>query len=166
MKRSRGHLRLKPFVRRGHESMQNTSVAGPLRELRENGSLRTVLEEAGSRTDWLFLGRGTSFYRAEAAAASWTLLTGQPARPLPASELLFLPELALSRSAGLQAVIISRSGRTSEALRSANLLSHKYRVPTLGVTCATASPQEIVRKYKAERYWGKGGRKKRKKWSE
>jgi glucosamine--fructose-6-phosphate aminotransferase (isomerizing) len=113
-----------------------------LRALQENGSLQTVLEKSSSRTHWLFLGCGTSFYLAEAAAASWTLLTGQPARALPASEPLLFPELTLARSAGLQAVIISRSGRTSEALRAANLLSHEFRVPTLGVTCATASPLE------------------------
>jgi len=113
-----------------------------LRELRENGSLQTVLDETGARTQWLFLGCGTSFYLAETAAASWTLLTGLPARALPASEPLLFPELTLARSAGLQAVIISRSGHTSEALRAANLLSHQYRVPTLGVTCASGSPIE------------------------
>jgi len=113
-----------------------------LRELQKNGSLQTILAETCSRTEWLFLGCGTSFYLAEAAAASWTLLTGQRARALPASEPLLFPELTLARSAGLQAVVISRSGRTSEALRVANLLSREYHVPTLGVTCASGSPLE------------------------
>ena len=103
---------------------------------------RPLLEETNPRTQWLFLGCGTSFYLAEAAAASWTLLTGQPARALPASEPLLFPELTLPRSAGLQAVVISRSGRTSETLRAATLLSREYRVPTLGVTCASDSPLE------------------------
>jgi glucosamine--fructose-6-phosphate aminotransferase (isomerizing) len=109
-------------------------------ELRKNSSLNDVLAEAGSRNEWLFLGCGTSFYLAEAAAASWTLLTGQRARALPASEPLLFPDLTLARSAGLQAVVISRSGRTSEALRAAHLLSREYGVPTLGVTCASGSP--------------------------
>jgi glucosamine--fructose-6-phosphate aminotransferase (isomerizing) len=113
-----------------------------LRGLQESGSLQEVLEQTGSRTQWLFLGCGTSFYLAETAAASWTLLTGQPARALPASELLLFPKLTLSHAAGLQTVIISRSGRTSEAVRAANLLSREYRVPTLGVTCASSSPLE------------------------
>lgn len=113
-----------------------------LRELQESGSLQTVIEQTGSRTQWLFLGCGTSFYLAEAAAASWTLLTGQPARALPASELLLFPELILPRSEGLQAVVISRSGKTSESLRAANLLAREYRVPTLGVTCASDSALE------------------------
>jgi glucosamine--fructose-6-phosphate aminotransferase (isomerizing) len=113
-----------------------------LRELQENGSLETVLGETHSRTEWLFLGCGTSYYLAEAAAASWTLLTGQRARALPASEPLLFPDLTFARFAGLQAVVISRSGRTSEALRVANLLSREYRVPALGVTCASGSPLE------------------------
>jgi glucosamine--fructose-6-phosphate aminotransferase (isomerizing) len=113
-----------------------------LRELPKHGSLQTVLAETSSRTEWLFLGCGTSFYLAEAAAASWTLLTGQRARALPASDPLLFADLALARSAGLQAVVISRSGRTSEAVRVASLLSREYRVPTLGVTCSSGSPLE------------------------
>ena len=113
-----------------------------LRDLPKNGSWQKVLAETRSRTEWLFLGCGTSFYLAEAAAASWTLLTGQRARALPASEPLLFPDLTLARSAGLQAVVISRSGRTSEALRVANLLSREYHVPTLGITCAYGSPLE------------------------
>src|SRR6202171_1435527 len=66
-----------------------------LRALQGNGSFQTILEETGSRTQWLFLGCGTSFYLAEAAAASWTLLPGQPARALPASAQLLFPELTL-----------------------------------------------------------------------
>jgi glutamine---fructose-6-phosphate transaminase (isomerizing) len=115
---------------------------GSLSELQESGSLKTIVEKTRSRTHWLFLGCGTSFYLAEAAAASWTLLTGEPARALPASEPLLFPELALPRSPGLQAVVISRSGRTSETLRAANLLTREYGVPTLGVTCASDSPLE------------------------
>jgi glutamine---fructose-6-phosphate transaminase (isomerizing) len=114
------------------------------KELRKKSSLHDALAEAGSRNEWLFLGCGTSFYLAEAAAASWILLTGQRARALPASEPLLFPDLTLARSPGLQAVVISRSGRTSEALRAAHLFSREYRVPTLGVTCASGSPLEEV----------------------
>jgi glucosamine--fructose-6-phosphate aminotransferase (isomerizing) len=88
---------------------------------------------------WLFIGCGTSFYLAEAAASCWSLLTGNPARALPASEVLLFPQLAQLAEPGLQAVIISRSGRTSEALRAAELLDRKYKVSTLGITCAVES---------------------------
>ena len=110
------------------------------RELQQDSSLLDALAETSSRTEWLFLGCGTSFYLAEAAAASWTLLTGQRARALPASEPMLFPQLTLARSTGLQAVVISRSGRTSEAVRAASLLSREYRVPTLGITCASDTP--------------------------
>ncbi len=109
------------------------------RQAHASAAFHSAVEQAPSRKEWLFLGCGTSFYLAEAAAATWTLLTGQPARALPASDPLLFPDLALLRSAGLQAVVISRSGRTSEALRAAQVLSRDYNVPTLGITCASQS---------------------------
>jgi glucosamine--fructose-6-phosphate aminotransferase (isomerizing) len=111
-----------------------------LQELNRGQLLEKVLTQTESRKEWLFLGCGTSFYLAEAAAASWTLLTGQRARALPASEPLLFPNAAFLRASNLQAVVISRSGRTSEALRAANLLLREYRIPTLGITCAPQSP--------------------------
>jgi len=113
-----------------------------LRELGRNVAFQTALNNASSRREWLFVGCGSSFYLAEAAAASWILLTGQRARALPASELLLFPQLALLAGAGLQAVIISRSGRTSEAVRAAELLSMKHNLPTLGLTCVENSNLE------------------------
>lgn len=110
-----------------------------LQQAQATAAFRSAVEQATSRREWLFLGCGTSFYLAEAAAATWTLLTGQSARALPASEPLLFPDLALLRSPGLQAVVISRSGRTSEALRAAQILSRDYKIPTLGITCASGS---------------------------
>jgi glutamine---fructose-6-phosphate transaminase (isomerizing) len=110
--------------------------------LKQSDTLEKFLRESHSRTEWLFLGCGTSYYLAEAAAASWTSLTGQRARALPASEALLFPALTFAKAAGLQAVVISRSGRTSEALRAANLLSQQFQIPTLGITCSADSPLE------------------------
>jgi glutamine---fructose-6-phosphate transaminase (isomerizing) len=84
-----------------------------LEQARSSPAFRSTVEQASSRREWLFLGCGTSFYLAEAAAATWTLLTGQSARALPASEPLLFPDLARLGTPGLQAVVISRSGRTS-----------------------------------------------------
>lgn len=109
-------------------------------KLNDGTLLETVLARTESSTEWLFLGCGTSYYLAEAAAVSWTLLTGQRARALPASEVLLFPGAAFLRVSHLQAVVISRSGRTSEAVRAATVLSQKNRVPTLGITCAPQSP--------------------------
>jgi glutamine---fructose-6-phosphate transaminase (isomerizing) len=67
------------------------------------------------------------------------LLTGQRARALPASELLLFPDLSQLNVSDIQTVIISRSGRTSEAVRAAELLTNRHKLPTLGVTCANDS---------------------------
>jgi glucosamine--fructose-6-phosphate aminotransferase (isomerizing) len=110
------------------------------RELAGNAAFQAAIANAPSRKEWLFTGCGTSFYLAEAAAACWTLLTGRRAVALPASELLLFPRLSPQLNAkDLQVVAISRSGRTSETVRAAELLSSRYNLPTLGVTCADDS---------------------------
>jgi glutamine---fructose-6-phosphate transaminase (isomerizing) len=110
-----------------------------LRRLHDDAAFQTMRDKADTRKSWLFIGCGTSFYLAEAAASCWTLLTGQAARAIPASELLLFPQLTALTTPNLQAVIISRSGRTSEAMRAAELLVQKYMVATLGITCAPGS---------------------------
>jgi len=110
-----------------------------LHDLSNDGAFQAAKTIAESRKSWLFVGCGTSFYLAEAAASCWKLLTGQSARAVPASEILLFPQLVLGAEPDLEAVIISRSGRTSEAVRAAELLSHKCKIPTLGITCAPES---------------------------
>ena len=88
-----------------------------LSELHRSGVIEKVLEETMPRANWMFVGCGTSFYLAEAAAASWTTITGQRARALPASEILLFPSFASGEAESTQAVVISRSGRTSEAVK-------------------------------------------------
>lgn len=112
--------------------------------LRGDATIAGIVEESRSRTEWLFIGCGTSFYLAEAAANSWTLITGQRARALPGSEPLLFPELALANVPNLQAVVISRSGKTSEALRAAKVFTSEFHVPTIGITCATNTPLEQI----------------------
>ena len=107
--------------------------------LATDSSFQKAVNASPARKEWLFVGCGTSFYLAEAAAASWTLLTGQRARALPASELLLFPRLSQLDATDLQVVVISRSGRTSEAVRAADLLTKKYGLPTIGITCAKDS---------------------------
>lgn len=110
-----------------------------LRSLRSDPAFELMKSNASTLKSWLFVGCGTSFYLAEAAASCWTLLTGQAAHAIPASELLLFPQLAKLNAPELQAVIISRSGRTSEAVRAAELLSQKHSVATFAITCAPAS---------------------------
>jgi glutamine---fructose-6-phosphate transaminase (isomerizing) len=112
---------------------------GALRQAQDSPAFLSAVHQMRSAREVLFLGCGTSFYLAEAAAATWTLVTGKSARALPASEPMLFPELAQLRLKGTQAVVISRSGRTSEAVRAAQILQGTYDIPTLGITCAAAS---------------------------
>ena len=111
-----------------------------LTRLQDKRYVEHVLERFRGSREWLFVGCGTSYYLAMAAAASWSSLTGQPARAVPASELLLFPDAVLAGSADLAAAVISRSGRTSEALRAAEILEREKRIPTLAVTCSPDQP--------------------------
>ncbi len=85
--------------------------------------------------EWLFVGCGTSYYLAQAAAASATLLTGVEARAIPASEYLIFPELVIPGSSKrVFPVLISRSGHTSEVLKVAEALRERG-IEFLAVTC-------------------------------
>jgi glutamine---fructose-6-phosphate transaminase (isomerizing) len=121
---------------------QGTVWSSVLDELRTSRTVENILEASRDKRLWIFIGCGTSFYLAEAAANSWMLLTGQPARAIPASEVLLFPKLLQAEGADLQAVVISRSGRTSEAVRAATVLRNELRIPTAGITCAQNSDLE------------------------
>ncbi len=110
--------------------------------LRKSRALENILQCGADKREWLFVGCGTSYYLAEAASISWTLLTGQRTRSLPASEILLFPDLLRAEAPNLQAVVISRSGRTSEAVRAATVLRSELHIPTAGITCAHNSELE------------------------
>ena len=113
-----------------------------LQHLQETDVLDKILTDSKNVKDWIFVGCGTSFYLAEAAADSWTLLTGQPARAVPASEMLIFPALYGPLSDASRAVVVSRSGHTSEAVRAANLLCQTKGLKTIGITCGDNTPLE------------------------
>ncbi|MGH9452506.1 MAG: SIS domain-containing protein [Terriglobia bacterium] len=112
-----------------------------LRGLQSDGEIDRVLHEFPNRKHWLFVGCGSSYYLALAAAASWRALTGLPAQALPASELLLFPQLTLDEHPDLQPVLISRSGHTSEVLQAAEYLRSRH-IPIVAVTCAPGQPLE------------------------
>jgi glucosamine--fructose-6-phosphate aminotransferase (isomerizing) len=85
--------------------------------------------------EWVFVGCGTSYYLAQAAAASLTALLQVPARAVPASEILLQPDLVFPRGAAqCFPILISRSGHTSEVLQVADYLK-RQKAEFLAVTC-------------------------------
>ena len=115
-----------------------------LEGLEREGSLPDVRKPFRSATEWLFVGCGSSFYIALTAAASWSAMTRMRARAIPASELLLFPELVLAGVGEIAAVVISRSGRTSEAVRAAQLLEREKNIRVLAVTGTPDQPLEQI----------------------
>ncbi len=113
-----------------------------MQEISQSADVEKILASRGNRKEWIFVGCGSSYYLAQAAASSWTLLTGQRASALPASEVLLFPQLMKYNGDESQAVVISRSGKTSETVRAAKALSGAWGVPTIGLTCAVSSDLE------------------------
>lgn len=91
--------------------------------------------------EWIFVGCGTSYYLALAAASAFNFL-GLTARAVPASELLMYPELTLRTGRQYVPVVISRSGQTSEAIRAAQMLEKDHNLRTIAITCAHDQPLE------------------------
>src|SRR6266404_729799 len=110
-----------------------------LDDLKSSALLESLHEKTKSKTEWLFVACGSSLYLGRTAASSWTFLTGLRARAIPASELLLFPSADFLDLENTQAVMVSRSGTTSETVRAANLLSRDYKIPTLALTCTKPS---------------------------
>ena len=119
---------------------QGTVWQNVLQNLTGSAQIDSILQKSSARHKWIFVGCGTSFYLAESAALTWIALTGQPAQAFPGSEILINPYLIRAEGDSLQAVVISRSGKTSEAVRAAAVLKRDLNIPTIGITCAENSP--------------------------
>lgn len=114
-----------------------------LRRLESGDTVREIGKRFGNAPEWIFIGCGSSYYIALAAAASWTAITGTRARAVPASELLLFPDLVLNGAKEFVPVLISRSGQTSEVLRVAQLFNER-KIPRLAVSCATKQQLETM----------------------
>jgi glucosamine--fructose-6-phosphate aminotransferase (isomerizing) len=122
---------------------QPRSWADSLKQVEGGGIIRKIGKRFGNTPEWIFVGCGSSYYVALAAAASWTAITGTSARAVPASELLLFPDLAFNGAKEFVPVLISRSGQTSEVLRAAELFE-KREIPSVAVSCATNQKLETV----------------------
>lgn len=114
-----------------------------LKQLENKATTDEIGKAFSGVREWLFVGCGSSYYLALAAAASWTVITGVRARAVPASELLLAPDLVLNGLEDVAAIVISRSGRTSEVLRAAEYLEDK-NIRTLAISCAADQPLEQI----------------------
>jgi glucosamine--fructose-6-phosphate aminotransferase (isomerizing) len=112
-----------------------------LHALEQTSELQSLNERLPRNIEWLFIGCGSSFYLAQAASASWTILTGAKSRALPASEITLFPQLF---PAPCQPVLITRSGYTSEVLQAAEYLEERLHLQTLAITCGTGTPIEKI----------------------
>jgi len=98
-------------------------------------SLCRLAGNGPAEADWVFIGCGTSFYVAQAAAHSFSILLNVVTKAAPASEVLFNEDLVFPKGmASYYPVLISRSGQTTEVLRVAQLFN-LGKVPFLVVTC-------------------------------
>jgi glutamine---fructose-6-phosphate transaminase (isomerizing) len=111
-----------------------------LTELTRSPAVSEIVARFHSAPEWLFIGCGSSYYVALAAAATMKSLAGRHARAIPASEVLLYPELVFSASPCVP-VLISRSGQTSEVLQAGEML-HQRSIPSIAVTCAQGQPLE------------------------
>src|SRR5208282_1877315 len=114
-----------------------------LTRLAAGAELRAAVQLAQPGAEWIFVGCGTSYYLAQAAATSFNYLK-LPARAVPASDLLLYPALILNADRHYIPVVISRSGRTSEAVRAAQMLEKDYNLRTIAITCAEGQPLEAA----------------------
>jgi glucosamine--fructose-6-phosphate aminotransferase (isomerizing) len=105
----------------------------------DNPVLNEISTHVSRDAEWLFIGCGSSYYVAQAAATFFVTL-GLRARAVPPSELLLFPELTPDETSRDRVpVLISRSGRTSEVLQVAELLKKERGLRSIAITC---SPQE------------------------
>jgi len=120
---------------------QPQSWSTSLAKLATSPELLAAAHFARPGAQWIFVGCGTSYYLAQAAAAAFNHLQ-LPAQAIPASDLLLYPALTLHAGREYVPVVISRSGRTSEAVRAAHLLEKTYNLRTIAITCADGQPLE------------------------
>jgi glucosamine--fructose-6-phosphate aminotransferase (isomerizing) len=112
--------------------------------LKESQQIEKLAAKILPDTDCLFIGCGSSYYISQAAAASWQLITGSPARAIPASELLLFPDLVLNAYRPCQPILVSRSGNSSEVVRAAEYLERQRNIRTLAISCGEHQPLDEI----------------------
>jgi glutamine---fructose-6-phosphate transaminase (isomerizing) len=112
------------------------------KQLHQQGTLEELSKIFSAGKRWLFVACGSSYYLSQLVAAMWAKYFSIPCAAVAASEFLFAPAETLRRTGAQQAVLVSRSGETTEVLRAAELLRSHQGIRTLGVTCNAGGPLE------------------------
>ena len=90
------------------------------------------------------IGSGTSYYLALSAASVYSKIAKEETRAASSSDVLFYPELIFQPSKnGHAAMLISRSGATTEVLRAGEIVEKEMGYPTCVLTCRPDS--ELLR---------------------
>ncbi|MGC1605937.1 MAG: SIS domain-containing protein [Candidatus Acidiferrum sp.] len=109
------------------------------RQFEQSAGMIEAFQTFSPKQPWLFVACGSSYYLSQTIAAQWTRLLQTTCSAVPASELLFAPDDVLRRTGARQVVLVSRSGKTTEVLRAAEMLKERAEIRTLGVTCNGSS---------------------------
>jgi glutamine---fructose-6-phosphate transaminase (isomerizing) len=104
------------------------------------GDFTAFAKDRSQKGEQVFVGCGSSFYLSQVAAMTWSLVTGEDARAIPASEILLFPDLL---KLPCKPVLISRSGYTTEMIEAGKYFQEK-KIPTLGISCGASTPLEKI----------------------
>jgi glucosamine--fructose-6-phosphate aminotransferase (isomerizing) len=118
---------------------QPSSWAAALEVLKSQRSAIVSVWRKGY-TQVLFTGCGSTYYLALAAAALLQELTGIPARGLPASELWLYPHVYYPRNGRVLLIAVSRSGETTETLRTCQAFKEGRYGELLTLSCYPDMP--------------------------
>lgn len=123
------------------EILSQPSVWGTVSRYVENN--KTEFEtyfKRYQRKKHVFIGSGTSYYMAMSAASVYSKVTEEETQAVSSSDILFFPELIFPRSKdGYAAMLISRSGATTEVLRAGEIVDKQMGLLTCVLTCRSNS---------------------------
>jgi glutamine---fructose-6-phosphate transaminase (isomerizing) len=106
----------------------------------QDGPLRDLFSQA---EEVIFTGCGSGLNVSISAASLFQMQTGLSARAVPAAEIYLFTRSILKRPETTVAVLVSRSGKTTEVHQALDYL-RSQGVRTLGVTCTENSPLALT----------------------
>ncbi len=117
---------------------QKTELREVLKYLRDFKEKEKWKEKLTAADEVYFIGCGSSYYIGIAASKYFTGTTGKRSRALPAGEILEALRWNIPRDSETTAVLISRSGETTEVIEATKMLKENG-IFTLGITLEQGS---------------------------